>query len=201
VCKISAPGVPDFYQGTEIWDFSLVDPDNRRLVDYDHRMRVLEEMQQAIKQAEDRRAAVRDLIASPADGRIKLYLMMTALRYRRDHASLFLEGTYASLESGGRAHRHICAFYRQLEHQTVLTIVPRLVAGLMADPSLPPLGSDVWCDTWIALPEGTDMAHRYRNLFTDEILAPTVNPEDGRPVLLLEKILAHCPVAVLERLS
>ena len=201
VCKISAPGVPDFYQGTEIWDFSLVDPDNRRLVDYSHRMRMLEEVQRAIEQAEDRRAAVRDLIASPADGRIKLYLMMTALRYRRDHASLFLEGAYASLESGGVAHKHICAFFRQLERQTVLTIVPRLIGGLTADPSLPPLGSDVWGDTWIALPEGTDMASRYRSLFTDEILAPMVNAEDGRPVLLLANILAHCPVALLERLS
>ena len=59
VCKIATPGVPDFYQGTELWDFSLVDPDNRRLVDYDHRMRVLEEVRQAIEVAEDRRAAVR----------------------------------------------------------------------------------------------------------------------------------------------
>jgi (1->4)-alpha-D-glucan 1-alpha-D-glucosylmutase len=206
VCKIAAPGVPDFYQGTEIWDFSLVDPDNRRLVDYDHRMRILEEVQQAIEQAEDRRAAVQELIASPADGRIKLYLMMTALRYRRDHARLFLEGAYVPLESGGASHKHVCAFSRRLDHHTVLAVMPRLIAGLMADPSSSPLGSDVWGDTWMALPEGTDMSSRYRNIFTGEILAPMAKIEataekDQRPVLRLSEILSHCPVALLETLS
>ena len=203
VCKIATPGVPDFYQGTELWDFSLVDPDNRRLVDYDHRMRVLEEVRQAIEQAEDRRAAVRALIASPADGRIKLYLMMTALRYRRDHPRLFLEGAYVPLESGGAAHTHVFAFARQLDHHAVLAVVPRLIAGLMADPSSPPLGPGVWGNTWVALPEGTDMSRRYRNLFTGEMLVHTVNAKttDGRPVLLLAEILSSCPVALLEGLS
>ncbi|HKN86751.1 MAG TPA: hypothetical protein VJV04_07830, partial [Nitrospiraceae bacterium] len=141
------------------------------------------------------------LIASPADGRIKLYLMMAALRYRRDQASLFLEGAYAPLASGGSAHRHVCAFSRRLGRHTVLAVVPRLIAGLLADPTLPPLGADVWGDTWIALPEGTDMAVRYRNLFTGEMLTPMINSEDGRPGLLLAEILSHCPVALLENLS
>jgi len=209
VCKIAAPGVPDFYQGTELWDFSLVDPDNRRLVDYDHRMRVLEEVQRAMPPAKDRHTLVRELIASPEDGRIKLYLMMAALRYRRDHASLFLEGAYAPLESGGAAHTHVCAFARRLGHQTVLAVVPRLIAGLMAEPSIPPLGSDIWGDTWMALPEGADMTSRYRNLFTGEILAPIVNIQleakvedtDQRPVLRLAEVFSHCPVALLENLS
>jgi (1->4)-alpha-D-glucan 1-alpha-D-glucosylmutase len=203
VCKIATPGVPDFYQGTELWDFSLVDPDNRRLVDYDHRMRVLDEVRQAIEEAEDRRAAVRKLIASPMDGRIKLYLMMTALRYRRDHPRLFLEGAYVPLESGGAAHAHVCAFSRRLDRHAVLAVVPRLIAGLMADPSSPPLESGVWGDTWVALPEGADMSRRYRNLFTGEILVPTVKAKttDGRPVLLLAEILSSCPVALLEDLS
>ena len=208
-CKVTAPGVPDFYQGTELWDFSLVDPDNRRLVDYGHRMRLLEDVQRSMTLAKDRRAIVRDLIASPADGRIKLYLMMTALRYRRDHAPLFLEGAYVPLECGGPAAAHVCGFARQLGHRTVLTVVPRLIAGLMADSSSGPLGADVWRDTCVALPEGSDMTHRYRNVFTGEIVTPhakiAVGSQDDvevqRPVLLLAEILSHCPVALLERLS
>jgi (1->4)-alpha-D-glucan 1-alpha-D-glucosylmutase len=146
---------------------------------------------------------VRKLVASPMDGRIKLYLMMTALRYRRDHPRLFLEGAYVPLESGGTAHTHVCAFSRRLDHHAVLAVVPRLIAGLMADPSSPPLESAVWGDTWVALPEGTDMNSRYRNLFTGEILVPTDNAKttDGRPVLSLAEILASCPVALLEDLS
>src|SRR5205807_8561086 len=103
----------------------------------------------------------------------------------RDHAPLLREGAYVPLESGGAAHTHVCAFARRLDHRTVLAVVPRLVAGLMADPSSPPLGSDVWGGTWVALPDGTDMSRRYQNIFTGEILVP--NAPDGRPVLLLSE--------------
>ena len=199
LCKITAPGVPDFYQGTELWDFSLVDPDNRRLVDYEHRMGVLEDVQQLIAQTEDRPAAVRELVTSPADGRIKLYLMMTALRYRRDHAQLFLDGDYVPLEAGGAAHKHVCAFSRRHDNQTVLTVVPRLIGGLIADPSIPPLGIQAWGDTWIHLPDGTEPSRRYRNVLTGENLGPMIR--DGRPILPLAEILSHCPVALLESLS
>jgi maltooligosyltrehalose synthase len=110
------------------------------------------------------------------------------------------------LESGGASHKHVCAFSRRLDHHTVLAVMPRLIAGLMADPSSSPLGSDVWGDTWMALPEGTDMSSRYRNIFTGEILAPMAKIEataekDQRPVLRLSEILSHCPVALLETLS
>jgi (1->4)-alpha-D-glucan 1-alpha-D-glucosylmutase len=199
LCKMTAPGVPDFYQGTELWDFSLVDPDNRRLVDYDHRIRLLEEVEQALNSAADRPAAVRELLASAADGRIKLFVIMTALRFRRAQASLFLQGAYVPLEVGGDAYKHVCAFSRRLEHRTVLTVVPRLMAGLMADASRPALGTEVWGDTWTALPDGTDVNERYRNLFTGETLALVVR--DGHPVLLLAEMLAHCPVALLEKVS
>jgi (1->4)-alpha-D-glucan 1-alpha-D-glucosylmutase len=199
LCKITAPGVPDFYQGTELWDFSLVDPDNRRLVDYEHRMGVLEDVQQLIAQTEDRPAAVRELVISPADGRIKLYLMMTALRYRRDHAPLFLDGDYVPLEAGGAAAKHVCAFSRRHDNQTVLTVVPRLIGGLIADPSIPPLGIQVWGDTWIDLRDGAEPSRRYRNVLTGENLSPMIR--DGRPILPLAEILSHCPVALLENLS
>lgn len=199
LCKIVAPGVPDFYQGTELWDFSLVDPDNRRFVDYEHRVRLLEEVEHTISHAKDRRAAVRDLLDSPADGRIKLYVIMTVLRYRREHAALFLDGAYVPLKAGGMAHTHVCAFSRRLDGQTVLAVVPRLIAGLSADPSRRPLGAEAWGDTWIDLPDGTDTSSRYRNLFTEELLVP--KDQDGRSILLLAEVLSHCPVAFLEKVS
>lgn len=199
LCKIAAPGVPDFYQGTELWDFSLVDPDNRRFVDYNHRGRLLEDVEHTIAQAEDRRTAVRDLVTSPADGRIKLYVMMTALRYRRDHAALFLDGDYVPLEAGGVAHKHVCAFARRLDRQTVLAAVPRLVAGLSTDPSVFARDAEAWRDTWIGLPDGTGPSSRYRNLFTEETIVPKAH--EGRSVLPLAELLSHCPVAFVEIIS
>jgi (1->4)-alpha-D-glucan 1-alpha-D-glucosylmutase len=199
LCKIAAPGVPDFYQGTELWDFSLVDPDNRRFVDYDHRVRLLEDVQHTIAHAEDRRTAVRDLVTSPADGRIKLYVMMTALRYRRDHAALFLAGDYVPVEAGGVAQKHVCAFARRLGRQTVLAVVPRLIAGLSTDPSVPALGAEAWRDTWIDVSAETDPSSRFRNLFTEEIILPKAR--EGRSVLPLAELLSHCPVAFMESIS
>jgi (1->4)-alpha-D-glucan 1-alpha-D-glucosylmutase len=124
--------------------------------------------------------------------------MMTALRYRRDHAALFLGGEYLPLEAGGVAHKHVCAFSRRLDRQSILTVFPRLITGLNADPSLPPLGAQAWGDTWINVPNGAGTS-RYRNLFTDEILVP--KEQDGRYVLLLAELLSHCPVALMEKVS
>ena len=91
--KLTAPGVPDFYQGTDVWDFSLVDPDNRRPVDYAARAQHLAALKKAVQAAgADRRGVMKDLLATKLDGRIKLYVTSTLLRYRRDHPALFLDG-------------------------------------------------------------------------------------------------------------
>src|SRR5262249_55510889 len=93
--KITAPGVPDFYQGTELWDFSLVDPDNRRPVDYALRQKLLVSL--PANNHGDRTTLVRQFLANPRDGRIKLYLTSRALRFRRDHQDLFATGNYLPL--------------------------------------------------------------------------------------------------------
>jgi (1->4)-alpha-D-glucan 1-alpha-D-glucosylmutase len=198
LCKIAAPGVPDFYQGTELWDFSLVDPDNRRPVDFAQRMCMSEELEQNILGQKDRRMAVRELVASKTDGRIKLYIIMAALRVRRDYRALFLDGTYEPLISGGAQAAHVCAFSRQHENRTVVAIAPRLLARLIPDPSQLPLGVDVWRDTSVSVPNQAAGAppSRYRNIFTGEWVVPTLR--DGQQVLLLADVFAHCPVALLE---
>ena len=100
--KITAPGVPDTYQGTEMWDFSLVDPDNRRAIDYAHRHHMLRELQARIGAAGDERCALaQDLLISMADGRIKLYITALALHCRRRHPGLFAIGDYLPAPTGG----------------------------------------------------------------------------------------------------
>ncbi len=125
--KTTCPGVPDFYQGRELWDFSLVDPDNRRPVDYDKR----EHMLSGLKELAARKSGTelcRELTVSKDDGRIMLYLIWKALNFRRANRRLFLEGGYAMLEAAGARGRSVCAFERKIERESAFIIVPRLLA-------------------------------------------------------------------------
>jgi (1->4)-alpha-D-glucan 1-alpha-D-glucosylmutase len=102
VLKIAAPGVPDFYQGTELWSFHLVDPDNRGPVDYGMRLAMAEEFRETMKRlGPDRAEFTRGLFEQAHDGRAKLYTIMAGLDYRRLHPELFQQGEYVQLECGG----------------------------------------------------------------------------------------------------
>ncbi|HEX4084551.1 MAG TPA: malto-oligosyltrehalose synthase [Chthoniobacteraceae bacterium] len=131
--KLTAPGVPDTYQGNEIWDFSLVDPDNRRAVDYARRRQMLGEIAHVNP---------RDLLANWRDGRIKLFLIQKLLRYRRDHFDLFAQGEYAPIAASGAFPDSVFAFARRFGEQTILVIAPRLTARV----GFPPVGT-LWQDT------------------------------------------------------
>lgn len=197
--KITAPGIPDFYQGTELWDFSLVDPDNRRPVDYDLRQRMLGDLERACADAgEDRRSLVRELLEHRADGRIKLYVTTTALQARRSRAGTFQEGDYVPLESQGRKQDHLCLFARIHGEQALVAAVPRLVAGLQPEAMVPPVGSEVWGDTWMTVPSWRP-GSLYRNLFTGETLV-TVTRDDHQ-TLPAGLVFGEFPVALLERMS
>ncbi|HSD51652.1 MAG TPA: malto-oligosyltrehalose synthase, partial [Candidatus Methylomirabilis sp.] len=123
--KMTAPGVPDFYQGIEVWDFSLVDPDNRRPVDFALRAALLAELRERIA-AGDLASLARDLVEQWPDGRIKLYTIHRALTCRRQAPDLFRAGAYVPLRSEGRRADRLCVFARRWESQTALTVVPRL---------------------------------------------------------------------------
>jgi (1->4)-alpha-D-glucan 1-alpha-D-glucosylmutase len=194
VLKIAAPGIPEFYQGTELWDLSLVDPDNRRPVDYETRSRLLADLLRAVDSM-DRRALIDDLLRNRTDGRIKLFVTATALRYRRDHARVFLTGAYRALNGFGSRERHVCAFARIHEGDTVVAVVPRLVAGLLPTPDTLPTGESIWGDTRIELPAAAP-GSTYRNLFTGETVRPVLL--DNRPMCAIAEILATFPVALLE---
>ena len=152
VLKITSPGVPDFYQGTEVWNFSLTDPDNRRPVDYELLRRLL----RRLRDAEDQNTEnlVDQLIQDPVDGAIKLYVTRSALRFRRANRELFAKGSYTGLRVAGKKQRHVITFSRSYRHREVVVVVGRFFALLVADKSLP-VGKETWSDTAVILRKQT----------------------------------------------
>ena len=190
--KVTAPGVPDFYQGTELWDLSLVDPDNRRPVDWALRRRLLDDLVKEIEGAQGSAALARSLLESREDGRIKLYLTRQALAFRHKRALLFERGEYRALEAQGPLAEHVCAFARVGDGGGALTVVPHYLARRRIDD--PPLGPDYWGSTWLPIAE--DLGARFRNVLTGAILEVELTTE-GRG-LALGRVLASFPVALLE---
>jgi (1->4)-alpha-D-glucan 1-alpha-D-glucosylmutase len=191
--KVTAPGVPDFYQGTELWDFSLVDPDNRRPVDFAKRWDLLSSLS---ADGGDLTGLVDQLIANPQDGRIKLYLTRQALRFRREHQALFAEGAYLPLNARGAKENHVIAFARALGDQVAVVMVGRFFTRL-GDASQSPTGGDIWGDTAVAL--NATYAGLYRDIFT----GGRIYIESGRArvELPLARVFAHLPVALLTRVK
>jgi (1->4)-alpha-D-glucan 1-alpha-D-glucosylmutase len=187
--------VPDTYQGTELWDYSLVDPDNRRPVDYPSRRRMLQDLQSAVADASGNLPAlVRRLLASRKDGRVKLYVTWRSLRCRRDHPVLFSAGEYIPLEALGAKAVHLFAFARRAGDACAIVAVPRLLARLLPEAGQEPLGRPVWQETHLLLPD-VDPALRWRNIFTGECLAPIKS--EGRLSLATAEVFSHLPVALL----
>ncbi len=197
--KISSPGIPDFYQGNELWDFSLVDPDNRRPVDYPLRNTLLNDLLRKETDSGLMQTA-REVVATRCDGRIKLFMTCKALNFRREQRALFESGRYLPLTVEGEFSEHVCAFERSINGKSVMVVVPRFCSRLLSDVSALPLGGDVWRDTRVLQP--FDIAtSRYRNIFTGEILALDQLVNDGGLSLALGNILSVFPVALLERLN
>jgi (1->4)-alpha-D-glucan 1-alpha-D-glucosylmutase len=176
--KITAPGVPDFYQGTEIWDFSLVDPDNRRPVDFALRKALLEQLRRGVRPAK--------LLAHWEDGRVKLYLIWKALEFRRTHPELFAEGEYLPVVPSGERSDNVIAFARKRDQEWAVSVAPRLTAKFFTG-KRPPLGR-VWLDTTLPLPSGAPSA--WHNVLTGAEL-------NGADSLALREVMAEFPVALL----
>ncbi len=191
--KLTSPGVPDIYQGTELWDFSLVDPDNRRTVDYATRLESLRDLLANAKdQQKERTGFARQLVADSYDGRIKLFTIAQTLRARQKHSKLFKAGEYIPLEAVGNGRDHICAFARRHGKQWSVTAVPRLVASRVRNWEEAPLGPDFWRDTKLVLPRGIAIPP-FRNVFTGERVTVSVPVEN----LLVAEVLHNFPVAFL----
>ncbi|WP_448560455.1 malto-oligosyltrehalose synthase [Trichothermofontia sp.] len=183
--KLTVPGVPDFYQGTELWEFNLVDPDNRRPVDFDYRLAQLQGLKAQL--ATDRAALIADLMANPADARIKLFLIYQVLKARHTYQDVFQRGEYEKLKILGSLKDHVIAFARRWDQTIAITIVPRLLTSLLKVGEYP-LGEHVWQETRICLPLG--LASSWQNLLTGQVIA-------CEETLWLREALSDFPVALL----
>jgi (1->4)-alpha-D-glucan 1-alpha-D-glucosylmutase len=203
--KLTSPGVPDIYQGQELWDFSLVDPDNRRAVNFAQRQKMLARLRKDIGRHERSLLSVaRQLAQNPRDPRLKLFVTWRVLQFRRRHAELFQQGDYIPLNVQGTKGKHLCAFAWQwspppaTEQQIAIIIAPRLIAQLLQLPTNDsttalPLGSTTWEDTQI-IAENAALA-TLRNLFTGQTY--TSSPYH----ILAAEALADFPVAVLTNVT
>ncbi|MGH7766988.1 MAG: malto-oligosyltrehalose synthase [Candidatus Binatia bacterium] len=190
ILKIAAPGVADFYQGTELWDLSFVDPDNRRPVDFARRARLLEEIKR--RERDDRGALIGDLLKHWNDGRIKLYTIYKGLNFRRAQKDLFHSGEYHPVEASGKPQEHVCAFLRRKDDAWALTAAPRLVTRL-TEADAAPLGEGVWGKSVLELPAAAP--DRWLNIFTGEELE--ASSTDGKKHLDVAEVFKTFPVAIL----
>jgi (1->4)-alpha-D-glucan 1-alpha-D-glucosylmutase len=188
---LTAPGTPDIYQGDEMWNFSLVDPDNRRPVDYEPRRATLDRVDAALDGA-DRAAACAEMLHMVADSRLKLHVMRTALQLRREMPAVFARGRYSALETRGPQREHAVAFTRSADTTTVLTAVTRLPLRLSGTVGMPT--GLAWGDSEIMFPR-SDVPRRWRCVLTGRAVE-THNAEGGA-VLLAREAFFTLPVALL----
>ncbi len=189
--KITCPGVPDFYQGTELWNLTLVDPDNRRPVDYGLRTRLLDELRSR-ESSTDRAALAGELLGSKDDGRVKLYVTYRGLNIRRENRRLMEQGSYVPLHTSGSHADNVIAYFQFTEDASAITVVPRLASRVCGLDGAPVGG--VWKDTLVHIPaEAT--AEKYRNIFTDEIAE--VSEHNGVQAIRIRDALSVFPVALL----
>jgi (1->4)-alpha-D-glucan 1-alpha-D-glucosylmutase len=184
IVKITSPGVPDFYQGTELWDYRLVDPDNRIKVDFRLRMKYLEYITDREKR--DLPALLNELWDTRTDGRIKLFLIHRLLRFRKNMKELFDDGEYIPLATAGRFRNSLIAFMRRRDDDVLITIAPRFLTSVVKEGDLPT--GEVWQDTALIIPDGFTSVMR-------DVLTESMFSVSGE--ITLKKVLTVFPVAVL----
>ncbi len=183
--KITSPGIPDFYQGTELWDLFLVDPDNRQPVDYKSRKRFLNEIIE--KDAGEKVPYLQKLLSNPSDGKIKLYLTYKSLQVRNDNLKIFNEGNFIPVETGGEFKDNLIVFTRSIDGKSIITIAPRFLTQLVKENELP-LGTNIWKDTYIKT--GTINSSLLNNLITGEVF-------ERKDKLSVGKIFENFPYGLL----
>ncbi len=176
--KLTAPGIPDIYRGSELWDLNLVDPDNRLPVDFNKRMIYLNETKER---------TLTELIERREDGRIKLYVICKVLITRKKHREIFQEGRYVPLKAGGEFGNHVVAYGRQHESTWGIIIVPRFLTSLVRYEEVP-TGESVWKDTYIEIPK--NMPSRLRDVFTNQSI-------EVEKELIIHDVLNKFPVSLL----
>ncbi len=184
--KMTSPGIPDFYQGNEMWQFRLTDPDNRSEVDLLQRGKTLDELRRL--ESDSNGCVPCGLLKNWRDGRLKIHLMTRVLNFRRAHKDLFSRGDYLPLYAGGAGTDFVCSFARKHEHEWAIIAVPRLTMKLVA-PGDFPVGDSVWGESSIGLPP--QAPRDWQNLLTGQ----SVCAGDGQ--IKLANVFAQLPFALL----
>jgi (1->4)-alpha-D-glucan 1-alpha-D-glucosylmutase len=187
----TAPGVPDIYQGNEVVDLSLVDPDNRRPVDYSYRAAMLAELEAIASEAKEARARrMRDLLAAPHDGRLKMWVTSRVLALRHQYSGLFARGEYLPIVASGERSRHVVAFARRQGSSGIIAVAGRMFASLGLEQGVAPVGEAIWGNAALPLdflPPGTRL---------DDELSGAVHSVVSGGVALAH-VFATLPVALL----
>ena len=190
--KIASPGVPDFYQGSEIWDFSLVDPDNRRPVDYELRARMLTRLRQI--QGHGAVPLIEEATSDMSDGLLKLFVTSIALCFRKSHLGLLTKGSYLPLRAAGERQNHVVAFAREHGGGCAIAAAGRFFMGFGAETGKP-TGEGAWRDSALLLRRDC-VFPAYRDVFTRRTIEAV--QRNGKHALPLAEVFAHLPVALLE---
>jgi (1->4)-alpha-D-glucan 1-alpha-D-glucosylmutase len=193
--KIGSPGVPDFYQGSELWDLSLVDPDNRRPVDFDQRQRMLTDLDRLLSlDAAQRAPTIAERLMAWQDGGIKLLVTAAGLRLRREKPELFLSGEYLPLVTETTVGGSLVAFARTHGDDVALFVAPRFSASLIDDQHPMPVGVDRWKTTRVLLP--APMANRtFRHVLTGATITPVVT--DSQAWIFAGQLFETLPVGMV----
>jgi (1->4)-alpha-D-glucan 1-alpha-D-glucosylmutase len=190
VLHLASPGVPDLYQGDELWNFALVDPDNRRPVSFEHRRRLLEEVERGTAGDFEARARfLADLVANPEDGRIKLHVVRAALAARKERPAAFRSRTYALLEAAGPSAGRVIAFGRGEGTERLVAVTPRFLAGQVLKGGVP-TDPALWDGTDLPLPAG------WPSRWTCVLSGRSLQSEPARGLRVAE-LFGILPVALL----
>lgn len=182
--KLTSPGVTDFYQGCELWDLSMVDPDNRRDIDFEKRKVYLEEIKN--KDSNDTLKLITDLLHNKEDGKIKLFLIYKTLKAKNELPELFLDGEYIELNVEGKYSNHVIAFARKINDQYSITAVPRFLTHIIS-PEEQVFSHNIWEDTKIILPKG------FPDTWTDYLTGQKVKGK----TLDINQVFYNFPVSLL----
>jgi (1->4)-alpha-D-glucan 1-alpha-D-glucosylmutase len=189
ILHLTVPGTPDIYQGDELWNFSLVDPDNRRPVDYSEREQLLESMHSGGAFPSDE--AIAEMLGLPEDGRIKMHVIASVLAARRAHPALFTTGDYLPLDVEGRGATHMVAFARTSGDEGAIVLAPRLPMRLMNGRDAA-IGERGWGDTRVMLPQAL-RGRTWRSALTNHVLAA----EDAVEAVRVAAVLPILPVGLV----
>ncbi len=183
--KITSPGIPDFYQGSELWDLNLVDPDNRRPVDYNKRKKILKKIEEKWKK--DALLLINEFVSSKENGSIKLFIIFRALKTRIEKKDVFMKGEYIPIEIEGKYRNNIIAFVRKFEDLCSITVAPRFLTDVVCEDEYP-VGLKIWDDTRLLLPE--NIPSLWKDIFTNKEIS-------GERSLLVGEVFQYLPLSLI----